>query len=367
MNQEHQIQLPPFSIRTDLAREAHEMAVQKSQEKGQSQISGVRIEETEDQGITTSWIWVDNEAGAQELGKMPGTYLTLEVPALRGKDSVLQQRVAQHFAKEFSRFLQEVGIGPDASCLLVGLGNRNVTADALGPLVVEHSMITRHMFLLAPDQVAEGYRSVGGIAPGVLGTTGMETSEIINGIVQHAKPDFIIVFDSLAARALNRVNTTIQVADTGIHPGSGVGNNRKALNKETLGIPVIAIGIPTVVDAVTIAHDTIDYVLSHVSREMQGVKNNPLDPYNRPTIRDLQSHEVPLETRNRMMGMIGKLSPEDKRGLIKEVLQPLGQNLIVTPKEVDEFIGDMAKLVALGVNCALHPAVNNENASMHMH
>lgn len=367
MNQEHQIQLQPFSIRTDLVREAHDLAIEKHQGQGQSQIPGVRIEETEDQGITTSWIWIDDQAGAQEIGKMPGTYLTIEVPALRSKDSMLQQRVAKHFASEFSRFLQEIGIHPDATCLLVGLGNRNVTADALGPLVIEHSMITRHLFLLAPDQVAQGYRSVSGIAPGVLGTTGMETSEIVYGIVQHAKPDFVIVFDSLAARALNRVNTTIQIADTGIHPGSGVGNNRKAINKETLGIPVIAVGIPTVVDAVTIAHDTIDFVLSHVSREMQGVRNNPLDPYNRPTIRDLQSHEVSLETRNRMMGMIGTLSPEEKRGLIKEVLQPLGQNLIVTPKEVDDFIGDMAKLVALGINCALHAAVNNDNAMMHMH
>lgn len=364
MQSEHQVDLSGYSIRTDLAREAHDMAVERRGDG--SSIPGVRIEEKTENGITTSWIWIDDEAGGEEMGKVPGTYLTLEVPGLRSRDSMLENRVATHFSEQFNRFLQEVGIGPNDKALLVGLGNWNVTADAFGPLVMKHTMVTRHLFQLSPEQVAEGYRSVSAISPGVLGITGIETSEIVHGVVEKSKPDFVIAFDSLASRALSRVNTTIQVADTGINPGSGVGNKRKALNKETLGIPVIAVGVPTVVDAVTIAHDTIDFVLSHISREMQGVRSNPLDPYNRPTVRELQEHEVPKETRNRMMGMFGGLDSEEKRQLIQEVLAPLGQNLIVTPKEVDSFIANIAKLVANGVNCALHEAVTIDNVASHV-
>jgi spore protease len=362
---EHQIDLSKYNPHTDLAREAHNIALTK-RGKGSS-IPGVRSEEMTKEGITTSWIWIDNEAGGNEIGKVPGTYLTLEIPKLRSKDSILGNKVSIHLAEQFGRFLEEVGISKHDSVLLVGLGNGNVTPDAFGPIVVEHSLITRHLFTLAPDQVAEGYRSVSAIEPGVLGTTGIESSEIVYGIVEKSKPDFIIVFDSLASRSLSRVNTTIQIADTGIHPGSGVGNKRKALNKESLGIDVIAIGVPTVVDAVTIAHDTIDFVLAHLSREMQGIRSNPLDPHNRPTVRELQAHSVPNETQSRMLGMFGTLKPNEKRQLIHEVLSPLGQNLIVTPKEVDSFIYHIAKVVANGVNCALHEAVNMDNVASHLH
>jgi spore protease len=362
--QGHQIDLSGYSVRTDLAREAHAMAVEKR--GAGSSIPGVRIEEKTEEGINTSWIWIDSDTGAQEMGKIPGTYLTLEIPGLRSMDSMLEQRVAKHFSQQFAHFLDEVGINSKDKALLVGLGNWNVTADAFGPLVIKHSLITRHLFKLAPEQVSEGYRSVCAISPGVLGTTGIETSEIVRGVVEKAQPDFVICLDSLASRALNRVYTTIQIADTGINPGSGIGNNRKALNKETLGIPVIAVGVPTVVDAVTIAHDTIDFVMAHISREMQGVRSNPLDPFNRPTVQELQSHQVPPETRSRMMGMFGDLNDDEKRQLIHEVLAPLGQNLIVTPKEVDSFIGDIANLVANGVNCALHEAVNMDNIASHL-
>jgi spore protease len=363
VGREHRLDLSAYSIRTDLAREAHQLAQER---RGEESVPGVRIDERTENGVTTSWIWIENRQGAEETGKVPGTYLTLEVPGLRSRDSMLEDRVARHFAREFSRFLDEAGIGPDASALIVGLGNWNVTADALGPLVVKHIMVTRHLFELAPDQVAEGYRPVSAISPGVLGITGIETGEIVRGVVEKVKPDFVIAFDSLASRALSRVNTTIQVADTGIHPGSGVGNKRKALTRETLGVPVIAIGIPTVVDAVTITHDAIDFVLSHLSRQVQGIRPNPLDPLGRPTVRELQVHRVPEETGNKMMGLFGMLSPEEKRQLIHEVLSPLGQNLIVTPKEVDDFVANMAKLVANGVNCALHEAVTMDNVASHV-
>jgi spore protease len=362
--QEHQIDISQYNVRTDLAVEAHRMAVGK---KSGNQLLGVRVEENEQDGIHTSWIWIDNDKGAEQMGKAPGTYLTLEVPKLRSRDSILQKRVAEQFAKEFTRFLQDVGIKEKDKVLLVGLGNWNVTADALGPLVIKQSVVTRHLFTLAPDQVAEGYRSVAGISPGVLGITGIETSEIVQGVVEKIQPDVVIAFDALASRALSRVNTTIQVADSGISPGAGVGNKRKALNKETLGIPVIAIGVPTVVDAVTIAYDTIDYLLAYLSREMSGVESHPLDPLNRPNLKELEQQEVSTEMKTKMLGLVGALESDEKRQLIHEILAPLGQNLIVTPKEVDDFISDMAKLIATGLNCALHKAVTMENVVTHLH
>ncbi|SFS82551.1 GPR endopeptidase [Marininema halotolerans] len=366
-NQSASLDTGRFPVRTDLAREAHDMAVQE-QGSPDGGIPGVQIEEQDEEGIVTSWIRVESEEGAQALGKAQGTYLTLEVPGLRSQDSMLQERVLKKFTQEFERYLAEIGIDPNASILIVGLGNQNVTADALGPFVVKHSMVTRHLFRLMPEQVEEGYRPVSAIAPGVLGTTGMETSEIIFGVVERTQPDVIIAIDSLASRALSRVNTTIQVSDVGIFPGSGVGNKRLPLNQDSLGIPVIAIGIPTVVDAATIAHDTAEFVLAHIHREMnqgKGKPTNPLDPMNRASVKELQSQEISPESRQHMLGMVGGLEVDEKQQLIQEVLEPLGQNLIVTPKEVDAFIGDMGKMVALGLNCALHDAVTPENVSAH--
>ncbi len=203
------------------------------------------------------------------MGKKPGNYLTLEVQGIRQQDTELQQKVERIFAKEFSYFLEEVGVTKEASCLIVGLGNWNVTPDALGPIVVENVLVTRHLFQLQPESVEEGFRPVSAIRPGVMGITGIETSDVIYGIIEKTKPDFVIAIDALAARSIERVNSTIQISDTGIHPGSGVGNKRKELSKETLGIPVIAIGVPTVVDAVSITSDTIDFILKHFGREMK--------------------------------------------------------------------------------------------------
>jgi len=359
-----EVHAAPFQVRTDLAREAHDLAREKRTDG--SAVPGVRIEEDEDRGIRVSWIWVENDEGSRELGKKPGTYLTLEVPGLRSKDSKLQHRVAVRFAEEFGRFLKETGVSDDAKVLIVGLGNWNVTADALGPFVVKHIMVTRHLFELMPEQVEEGYRPVSAVSPGVLGITGIETSEIVHGIVEKTRPDLVIAIDSLASRSLTRVNTTIQVADSGINPGSGVGNRRKALTKETLGVPVIAVGVPTVVDAVTIVHDTLNLALSYLKREMGKEKSgHPLDPVNLPDLRELEEQEITQEMRSRFLGLIGGLSPEEKRQLIHEVLTPLGQNLIVTPKEVDDFVADIGKVVADGLNCALHEAVTIENVSAH--
>jgi spore protease len=268
------LDLSDYSVRTDLAVEARAMALEQTDSPGansddSSHIAGVIVKEWEEEGISISSLEIKDE-GSKIVGKKPGRYLTLETQGIRQKDTDLQEKVIDVFAKQFSQFLLDLKIPKDASCLVVGLGNWNVTPDALGPLAVENLLITRHLFKLQPENVEEGFRPVSAIAPGVMGLTGIETSDIISGVIEQSKPDFVIAIDALAARALGRVNTTIQISDTGIHPGSGVGNKRKALSKETFGIPVIAIGIPTVVDAVSITSDTIDYILKHFGREFGG-------------------------------------------------------------------------------------------------
>lgn len=363
------LDLSKYSVRTDLAVEAHQM-LQESQEE-QKGIQGVIVKEREEEGTIITKVTID-EAASEAMGKKPGNYLTLEVQGIRQQDTELQQKVERIFAKEFSYFLEEVGVTKEASCLIVGLGNWNVTPDALGPIVVENVLVTRHLFQLQPESVEEGFRPVSAIRPGVMGITGIETSDVIYGIIEKTNPDFVIAIDALAARSIERVNSTIQISDTGIHPGSGVGNKRKELSKETLGIPVIAIGVPTVVDAVSITSDTIDYILKHFGREMkEGNKpSRSLLPagFSFGEKKKLTEEDMPDEkSRNMFLGAVGTLEEEEKRRLIYEVLSPLGHNLMVTPKEVDTFIEDMANVIASGLNAALHHQIDQDNTGAYTH
>jgi len=370
----HSLDLSKYSVRTDLALEAHEMAIEERlEQKSQTQptLEGVIIQDRDIDGIKISYVEVTEE-GARSIGKKPGTYLTIEAQGIRERDTELQKRVEAVFAKEFASFLKKLNIADDASCLIVGLGNANVTPDALGPLVTENLLITRHLFQLQPESVDEGFRSVSAVAPGVMGMTGIETSDIIRGIVEKAKPDFVVAIDALAARSIERVNATIQISDTGIHPGSGVGNKRKELSEETLGIPVIAIGVPTVVDAVSITSDTIDFMLKHFGREMKegGRPSNALAPagFSFGERKVLTDTDMPNEEhRTTFLGVIGNLSEEEKRKFIHEVLAPLGHNLMVTPKEIDMFIEDMANLIASGLNAALHNEIDQYNVGAYTH
>ncbi|TNJ67902.1 GPR endopeptidase [Paenibacillus hemerocallicola] len=333
-----ELDLSPYSVRTDLALEAKEIA---SNRMGDT-IPGVHTETSEDDGdMIVTRMDIASEEGARAIGKLPGHYVTIEVPRLREKDSDLQDRVATRLAQEFASFLQRIGIGKDARVLIIGLGNYNVTPDALGPLVVENVMVTRHYFELMPEQVSPGYRPVSAVAPGVLGTTGIETSEIVQGIVEKSRPDLVIAIDALASRALERVNTTIQIADTGIHPGSGVGNKRKGLTKEFLHVPVIAIGVPTVVYASTIVNSTMDMMLNHFKNQTSNT--------------------------NQIFGMLESMEENERLQLVKEVLDPVGHNLLVTPKDIDQFIEDMANIIASGLNAALHEAIDQDNVGAYTH
>ena len=361
----HFIAKDTYEIRTDLAIEAHDLALKKA--KGS--LKGVEIKESKEKGITTSWMHIKDEESAKKIGKSLGTYLTLHVPKLRSKDSSVSLQVAVKFAQEFKKFLDYMKVKDDSPILVVGLGNPYVTPDSLGPLVVKNIIVTRHLFHLSKDYkdyVSKDYRPVSAFQPGVLGITGIETSDIVKGVIEKTEPDLCIVIDALASRSLDRLNTTIQVSNAGISPGSGIGNKRRALNKEFLGLPVIAIGVPTVVDAITISHDVIDFVLSYLSCKIAKKEPNPLDPFKRLDLKDLNSKEVPKEVKDKIFGAFGKLTSEEKRQLIKEVLTPLGQNLVVTPKDVDAFIIYISKIISNGLNCALHKAVNMDNVASHL-
>lgn len=359
------LDLSRYAVRTDLASEAFEIALDQmfgKKKETKQEIEGVIIKEKMIGDIKISLATI-TDVGEERIGKKAGQYLTIEVQGIRSQDSQLQQKVQETFASEFSAFLHAIGIPKTASCLIVGLGNWNVTPDSLGPLVCENLIITRHLFELDPDNVSEGYRAVSSLVPGVMGLTGIETSDIIYGVAEKSKPDFIIAIDALASRSIERVNSTIQISDTGIHPGSGVGNKRKELSKETLGVPVISIGVPTVVDAVSITSDTIDFLLKHFGREMKesGRPSRSLAPAGLTfgEKRTLTEEDLPEEQqRKTFLGIIGTLEEDEKRKLIHEVLAPLGHNLMVTPKEVDVFIEDMANVIASGLNAALHTAVD---------
>ncbi|MBR1772109.1 MAG: GPR endopeptidase [Lachnospiraceae bacterium] len=243
-----------FQVRTDLALEARESIAE-----GTCTLRGVRVEESyrEAEDIRVTKVVIETKNAAKTMGKPMGVYITMEAPALVEPDEGYHREISEAFAEEL------LGLVPDAgrelSVLVVGLGNRDVTADSLGPQVVDHLLITRHVVREFGKKAYNCSRmnQVSSLEPGVMAKTGMETAEILKGVVSQACPDLLIVVDALAARSTKRLNRTIQISNTGIQPGSGVGNHRNALTEEELGVPVIAVGVPTVVDAGTIVGDAL--------------------------------------------------------------------------------------------------------------
>ncbi|MBD5550775.1 MAG: GPR endopeptidase [Lachnospiraceae bacterium] len=250
-----------LQVRTDLALEAKE-TVQKPEEE----IRGVRVEEEKDteNEIYITRVIIETKNGAKIMGKPMGTYITLEAPNMATADEGYHREISEKVADQIRELLPDEK--EELSVLVVGLGNREVTADALGPNTADQLHITRHVVREFGKAAYDKNKvhMISAIVPGVMAKTGMETCEIIRGVVEQTKPDVIIAIDALAARSTKRLNRTIQITDTGVQPGSGVGNHRHALTEETLGIPVIGIGIPTVVDAGTIVGDAVE----QVEREM---------------------------------------------------------------------------------------------------
>ena len=325
-----------LNIRTDLALEARELYKQGARQE--AEVPGVEVETDGQEELSVTRVRITSEEGSNAMGKAMGNYITIEVPGLKNKDQDLQEDVCRVVAKEL---LNVVKIGKEATVLVVGLGNWNVTPDALGPKVISSLMVTRHLLEYVPEQIDKGVRPVCAVAPGVLGLTGIETGEIIKGIVDRLKPSLVIAIDALASRRMDRISTTIQIADTGINPGSGVGNKRMGLTVQTLGVPVIAIGVPMVVDAATMANDTIDLMIDAMLAQM--------------------------EQGSAFYETLKNMDKNEKYTLIQQILSPYVGNLMVTPKEIDTIIEDVSKIVANGINIALHEGINLDDVNRYVH
>ena len=300
--------------------------------------------------IKIETINVDSDM-SNTISKKEGIYKTIYFEDVT--DEVNFNNLLNATIKALKDLFTSINIKDNASVLIVGLGNRKATPDALGPLTIGSIKITRQIVELGLPLDSK-YRVISSIVPGVMGTTGIETKEIIEGVIEKTKPDFLIVIDALAASSLERINKTIQLTDTGIHPGSGLLNNRYEISKETLGIPVIAIGIPTVVDATTIVSNTINYIFRHFSYEKENINNSKLKLVP-PTSRNYKDHKNTLnkEEKEEVMGLIGNLEEDEIKSLITEVLTPLGYNLLVTPKEVDFVIERLSSLLSKALNKSL--------------
>ncbi len=340
-----EVDLSKYELRTDLAIESID---------GSSNIDGIEKKNKNIDDIKVTMVNV-NEVGSKKINKKVGTYITVEFVDVT--DSNNQKKVLKVFSDELKELLNKCQIKEDDSCLVIGLGNSSSTPDSLGPLSINNVLVTNHLFEL--NELSDGFRRVSAINPGVMGTTGIETSDIISSIVEKLKPNFVLVVDALASGSIERVNKTIQMTDTGIHPGSGVGNSRKEISKDILGIPVIAIGVPTTVDAVTIVSDTINYMYKHFSYTKENV-NNPSNRLMVSTPNYLKKDiKVNDNDKNNLLGLVGLLNEEEVKQLIFEVLTPIGYNLMVTPKEIDFLVDKLAYVIGNGINNALH-RINND-------
>lgn len=341
----NEIDLSKYKVRTDLVVDELDNIKTDDLEMKKNEVDGIKI--------TTIDVKKEYE---KNLNKKQGKYITIEFNDVT--DFHNREKVINVFSNEFKNLLNALNIKNNNTCLLIGLGNENSTPDSLGPKTINNILVTSHLFMLEKNNVEPGYRCVSAFNPGVMGVTGIETSELIKSLVNTLKPDFVIAVDALAASSITRVNKTIQMTDSGIHPGSGVGNSRKEISKEILGIPVIAIGIPTVVDAVTIVSDTINYMLKHFSYVKENI-NNPANKLaiKKPNYINKKIKELNSEEKKQYIGLLGELSEEEMHSLIFEVLSPINYNLMVTPKEVDFVIDKLAEVLSSGINKSLHENV----------
>lgn len=259
--------------------------------------------------------------------------------------------------KELKLFLKPLHLNPEDLVLIIGLGNSNSTPDSLGPKTINNILVTSHLYKLG--DVEEGYQNVSAFKPEVTGVTGIETKDIITSIIKTTQAKLLIVIDALAASSIKRVNKTIQITDSGIEPGSGVGNNRETLSKEQLNIPVIAIGVPTIVDASTIVSETFEYIKQHFSYQLDN-QDNPKIKLIPTSNQDYREHQTTLtdEQKELILGELGKLEPLDLKQLLDEVLTPIKYNFMVTPKEIDYLIEKLSLLIANALNKSLHKMFN---------
>ena len=310
-----------ISIRTDLALEATEICEEQS-----TALDGVVVDTKELEDCTITTVEIINEIGSKIMNKEIGKYITLESDLMKFDDDDSREKVINYLKDEL---IEIFGTDQSKKTLIIGLGNWNITTDALGPRAVSKTLVTRHIFKNYNKDYDDDFSEVAALSPGVMGITGIETVEIVKSIVDKIKPDRVVAIDALASRKMDRVNSTIQISTGGIAPGGGVGNKRKALDKSYLGVDVIAIGVPTVVDAATLTIDVLDLAIDNLI-------------------------EVSQEN-SEFYKMLTKLKEEEKYQLIKDSLDPYDKNLIVTPKDIDETIENLAIIISEGLNRSLHP------------
>ncbi|MGN1326582.1 MAG: GPR endopeptidase, partial [Clostridia bacterium] len=253
-----------YNFRTDMADERNN--IYKKQNKISNEIDGISVENESKEDVEISRVKIINEEGEKALAKPIGNYITLDIKNMKLIDDEKIENVSKVLSDELRKVIEQ-HISSTEDILVVGLGNIYVTPDALGPKVVPEIDVTRHILQYMPKAIPEGTRPVSAISPGVLGTTGIETMEILKGIIDNIKPKMLIVIDALASRSIERISSSIQIADTGIVPGAGVGNTRKEISKKTLGIPVIALGIPTVVESAVLVNDCLDLFITKLQDE----------------------------------------------------------------------------------------------------
>jgi len=296
---------------------------------------GIETEMKRTDGIEITTVRITNDNAAEAVGKPKGTYISIEADKMKGADADFRQKVIEITADMLKTVLNS---DREKNILVAGLGNRYITPDSLGPKVVAKILVTRHIRDTLSDKIDDSVASVAAIAPGVMGITGIETAEILKGIIERIKPDAVIAIDALAARRTSRINSVIQIADSGISPGSGVGNKRMLLNEESLGVPVIGIGVPTVVSAATLVNDSMERILSAMA--------------------EASEEKLFYNTLNNL--------GDEREVLIAELLEPYAENMFVTPKEVDEVIERLAEIISNAINIAVHPALTKEDINKYV-
>jgi spore protease len=335
-----EVDLSKYQIRTDLTIEELE---------NKSKLKGVKIKTKKTNGIIVTSVVLDEK---NDLNKKKGKYTTLEFDDVTDSENIT--KISDVLLNELKEIIK---VKKNSHGLVVGLGNDKSTPDSLGPLTINNIIVTNHIYLL--DKLSDNYNRISAINPGVMGQTGIETSDIIESVVNKIKPDYLIVIDSLASRSMERLNKTIQVTDTGIHPGSGIGNKRKEISYDTLGIPVIAIGVPTVVDAAVIVSDTINFIYKNYEFNRHYV-NNPKSKFTFNNVNYLNSDVIEnQQEKEKLLGLVGTLNEEELETFIYEVLNPIGYNLMVTPKEIDFIIQKLALIISDSINKTVHSVDKN--------
>ena len=331
----HEVDLKRFNLRSDLIIE--------------NNIEGLKQEEYIKNGVTVNKYNLEKN---NLLNKKSGCYITITFNDITDKDNY--KFVLDILNQEIKYMLEKLKIKKEDKCLIIGLGNYKSTADSLGHEVIKNIIVTRHLEKI--NSLDKNYRVVSILEPNVIGNTGINSWEVIESVIKKIKPNFIITIDSLAARSINRIEHTIQITDVGIEPGSGIGNNQKELSFDTLKIPVLAIGVPTVVSSSVIVNDTLEYLVKKIGYHKNNyLKDKLVSKYSLNYLKE--KNNLSNQEKKDLLGLVGTLEEEELQELIYEVLTPIGYNYIVSTKEIDFIIEKFGKIIADSLNSILHEKI----------